>query len=399
MRVSMLVFFLLGSSFTPGVAAQTTYVVDGRGGGNFRTISSALSVAQPGDRIEVLGGPQPVGCYSGFALSIGIDIEGIEVLGRRPWVEPSRVSGVGAGQTARLSNLTFAGGDCTGTTIATPLRVTGCQGSVLLHRLKMAALSTFPPPRTTPGCHIEGCINVILSSVDCYANARSPAVNIVASSVLVRGGEFRGGVSSANIPGAGSAIRVTGSTIVVSGARLIGGGNTGVGGGAGAAISGSGSVLIMDRAEVAGGCAFTGCARAITVSACRVTPDCIVLGPTGSFTPIPRLPTLSTPDEAYLGTTVRARTLAPPGASAILLMSTNHDYFSLLPMFEVPLLLGLPMFTVGMGTSSGAPIDINVVLPYQPALKNAVFFFQAAVIGGGISQITNSTAIRVRSAW
>ena len=146
---------LLGIAQGP-LAAQTTWVVDRQGTGQFTKIQDAIDVAAPGDRIEVLG----TGTYAGFRCSKGLDIEALGgailtpqqipiqqgpviVLQDGPCIEVRDVPG---GEHVLVVGFT------TGPVNDTAVEVAGCAGPVLFEKLLVPGIGLGGPALSVDDC-------------------------------------------------------------------------------------------------------------------------------------------------------------------------------------------------------------------------------------------------------
>lgn len=143
---------LFGLLASPGIDAQTTWVVDASGGpgSNFAQIQPALNAAADGDTILVRAGSYPE-----FALSTA---KGVMIAGE-PGVVVGTVGGVGftlsklrAGKTFVMRNLSFTVG-------ATRLQFTDCAGQVYLEEVDMSQATV------SNSFVVENCAQVCMTQV------------------------------------------------------------------------------------------------------------------------------------------------------------------------------------------------------------------------------------------
>ena len=244
MRVPVLPvsFFLLG-----GAIAQTTWIVDATGNGNFRDLPPAVAAAQPGDILVVRAGS-----YSAFTVNRGIRIVGepgamvtsttMATIARVPAGETCLVRGLA--QTP-FSDSSFSVQDCLGHVHLEGMQLRGIDvlrsRQVTLHGM---TLNGAPALRVEDGtalavqCRLTAAVSLL---------APNHALVVERSAVTFAHGTATGGMNYSGV-GAGSGVELRSGTLVLAGdaATVIAGGDTLTGPPAAPAIATLGGSILLE---------------------------------------------------------------------------------------------------------------------------------------------------------
>lgn len=397
MRTFLAVAFLAATA-----AAQTTWIVDAGGAGNFTNIQLAVNAADPGDRIEI----RP-GTYSSFAVSKGLDIEGVPGTVSVP---DFHATGVPAEEWLRLTGLDSA-----------QMKIRACAGNVLLRAVRVDVGNASEIP-VAP--HIEDCARVLL--IDCAFSGAyllsthglvATRTTLVVDGCTIRGGKVIWSTSQMN-----HGIAVTDARVLVVRSRLFGGDGKDIGGSGGcyfgysgpggSAIAGDGHVLAIARSVLAGGRAGNswwngncigphGTAVSLTSGSFRLSQDSAISElRTGTIpTRIPVQPALLVPREAARGTSTAATVAFQPSGAASLFVDVASGSYSPLPWFQVPFLLtptASALQTVALDAQGNGSFPLN--LPTSPLFRQRDLSFQAVAAGLNppAIELSSVSVLRVR---
>lgn len=153
--------------------AQTTWIVNPTGGGNFTDLQSAEAAASHGDTIVVQWGQFRTG-VSGFATSKGITVVSSDDVFLATHLQAVRVANLPAGRTFRLVGFTAPRGQ------ELRIEVDGCAGEVLLENLHALEPGLMFP--TTPAIDVHNCASVTMRDVEDFG---APAVRVANSAVVL----------------------------------------------------------------------------------------------------------------------------------------------------------------------------------------------------------------------
>ncbi|HET6204882.1 MAG TPA: hypothetical protein VFI25_18995 [Planctomycetota bacterium] len=368
--------------------AQTTWIVDSAGGGQFTDIPPAIAAASPGDRIVVVG----AGPYSAFVLDKGLDIEAV-ASAFTPRIE---VVGVPAGQRARVAGfrLQIQPGP-------PQVSVDSCLGGVSLVDLQEVG------PLSSPTIGPSGLVIVdsprVLVDQGVFVGQAGTVFGGVGlymdnSRAALRDATFKGGVtvstfaSSGNDGEAGAAL-YNGSDAFASGVVVIGGNSSsgtliGGNGGYGLFTDATSAAVVVGSSHLeatpgGGGIFIPGSPGQAALGNVQYTLDCTIIGPV-TATSIPSRPGLTMPTSLPVGTNLTTAVQGGPGEFVWLAFDLAHDYV------PFPALGGAIVLTPNFILAGGVLLDgagsgsLSFSVPNIPSAQNL------DVIGQGLALVAGA---------
>ena len=444
----------MGVLCSGSLGAQTTWIVDSAGGGNFLAIQPAIDnpALCRGDRIEVRG-PGP---YAGFLVSGTPGLCGAGPCGQTKSLDIEATGG--AVLTPRLIGALLQLGRCIGirdvgqaesvwiagfTTSGTPdstkaaVRISNCDGSVFLSDIDATAAVW-----RGPGLSVEDCANVLL--VDSQFAGTNPVgvatthngASFLRSQVAIQDCFFQG---SPGRPSIGNFPPTKGGDgLVADDSPLTAYRSTFTGGPGGEQFSAVGpqasgghglvalsaqcvvTTILADNCALipgAGGLPF-GTAGDPFSSPCNIyynfaddTVDLTVIDAVGAqvlscgdpgapnLICVPPLPTLSGPSTASPGSTVQLTASWPQSTEFTFAVATGNVYYELVigGISLVPLLLDQPVPVAVALPDANGDVSWNFTVANDSCLTDEVFFFQTwGTDSAGASTFSSIVPVRIR---
>jgi hypothetical protein len=171
--------------------AQTTWIVDAAGGGNFVQVSAAYDFASPGDTILVRAGT-----YAGFTRN---PEKGVRILGDGGGavIGPTSLSNMPANQTLHLGGIAFAEYQQFNSVTAM-LQIVGCD-RLVMHDVDVTGLFGWSSPNFEGGLGLwlQDCRGVLADvrvvGGDAFAGQRGMGAFMISSELALSGCEFSSG--------------------------------------------------------------------------------------------------------------------------------------------------------------------------------------------------------------
>ena len=378
-------------------AAQSEWIVDRTGGGQFTEIQPAVDAAAPGDRILVRAGS-----YAGFRLGKGLAIEAATLV----TVDSVHIADLPAAQWARVSGLA-SGGTVPG--LPASVAVQRCAGPVLLADLTLGQ-----------GLRVESSSAVLLTraTLDGAPAVWSsftgfPALDARQSRVVVQDATLRGGNGLAGSPvqsptPGGAALASTDSALLVAHSVLQGGLGgfpfqlgPGAPGGAALLARGSGARLVMAGGQLAGGLGTGGAPGGAAVDSsplpAEVTTDVLLQGAVTGILALAPLTTLAATPVVPRGQAATLTVGGAPGTFVLPFFDLIHGHQVLAGLGQ-PLLVSfaaVPLNLVQIGP--GGVLQLNLPVPADASLAHLRVLFQAvAAPGSGPASLTNLADVHIQ---
>jgi hypothetical protein len=352
------------------LAAQSTWIVDASGSGNFLDLPPAIAAAQPGDLVLV----RP-GSYSPATIGIGIRVVGAPgagIVSRLPALPYLVVDGIPAGQTCVVRGFEFWN---------VVLQVRNCRGQVHLEDLAQRSRIEVQGSSAVSLLRVDAAGGVPLSVVDssavlvlCDLRAGSGlgfphhAVVVERSTVLLSQTSLHGGFDFTGI-GAGSGVELVSGGLVVAGDAstvIAAGGTRSIPMPTPAILARSGTILIDPQVQLApsfGGMAIAGAAAVITAQVPAVVAE-------------------------VTAQTLSVHTRATAGDLALVLVGLAPQPVSSTPFGDLWLDAGSVPLQFQQVPPSGA---LTTSLPLPPLPQGLLATFQAVIARG--NQVLLSTPV------
>jgi hypothetical protein len=363
----------LSTLFVLGVvSAQTTWIVDAGGNGNFRDLPPAVAAAQAGDVLVVRAG-----LYNSFTVGKGLRIvgdPGVMVNGQ----SIANIVGVPAGETCLVRGL------ANGAFAEKAFLVQDCLGHVHLEGMVVRRMDVLRSRQVTlHGLRLDGApallaedstVHVVQCTLAAALSVLTPthALVVVRSVVTFAHGTATGGTNYSGV-GAGSGVELRSGTLVLAG----------------------------DAATVvAGGSALIGSATApaiVTLGGAIVRDPAVALVPRGGALPIVGPAAVAVRPVPSLRANVSARTLtvaalAPPGQTVHLLAGAAYQPPVTLPFGD--LWVGWPLLVLSSAVvpPSGTQLTSLNLPPLAPA---ALVTLQSLVQAGSQLELSVPVTLTV----
>jgi len=394
----LLALFVAATCAAP-LTAQTTWIVNSAGGGQFTDIPPAIAAASPGDRIVVQG----AGPYSAFVLDKGLDVEAVNSA-LTPKIE---VVGVPAGQRARVAGFHLQNGSG-----RVQVSVEACAGGVSLVDLQeIVPVPYYGSGIGEAGLRIVDSPRVLVDRGAFFGTAdpvggfglfmsNSRAAIIEAT---FKGGRALNAMGGGN-PGKAGAALSSGSHAFLSGVDTIGGDcaagifGASASGGHGLTTDATSAAVVLAASHLEGrpGCAFGSPGQA-AVGNVQYTLDCTIIGAVGpTTTSTPNRPALTMPTSIPVGSNLTTALQGGPGELVWLAFDLAHDYvpFSALGgaiVLTPNLILAGGVLLDGAGSGS-----LSFPIPNLPAAQNLDVIGQGLALVGGSWVLTGPDQTRTQ---